>query len=696
MSKIQIQINTKQRLMLYAILSSGGHMTMKNISEKTGFSVRVIRYNMPAVVSWLHNEGVETESHPGHGYEFGFTQTAARKLLEMLDESSDHVLSLTRDQRLRVELLDLLVADKAVSFQTLAENEGISRSTVAADTVRMEEWLKRFNLELVKTPNRGTCVSGSELFRRCALIELIRKEIGLVRYYALWMKRLNSLCGERSTPKMMESYFAGLELSRCYPYIDFIEKGMGLRLALYSRIEIVLYLAITVEYLRNQCVLVGKESSFDHSLFEVEPGIETAISDALMNRISRDFGLETGGYERNYMAVMLLLSKWDNEDVNISSKDEYTGEKIYNISYDAWYCADRITAACANHIHPLLETDETLVMNLARHFHTVFNQINYGYPIFNENLALILREYPEVFRSVNSEISVIEEQIHHRIPPEEIGYIVMYMVSSLNKLQTEKQFRIPVVIIGDGIRTRTVFLKDRLQLFFPSMDVIAVINGFPEDESILAKAALILSLIPGIEASVPVIEVSPFLTQNEIRIVQNWRIEYEEKNRETLLKPTRMPDLIDLLHPENIIIGAEASDWQDVIRQAAAPLETQKLIDPSYCGAMIRVTEQYGPYTTSAPGVVLLNARPNDGVNKLCMSMLILAHPVDFGASLNISIAFVLGASDNHSHLNALYQLSKVCEQEDAVDRLKKCRRTSEVLREIWLSSNGISLEGLM
>ncbi len=696
MGKIQIQINTKQRNMLYAILSSGGHMTMREISEAAGLSVRVVRYNMPSVINWLQNEGVETESFPGHGYEFGFTQMTAKKLLGTLDESSDHVLSLTREQRLRIELLDLLSSEKAMSFQTLAENEGISRSTVVADTVRMEEWLSRFNLRLIKTPNRGTRAAGSELFRRCALIELIRKEIGMVRYYAVWMKRVSTLCGDRTAPKIVENYLGTLELDRCYPYIDFIEKGMGLRLALYSRVEIVIYLALMLKYVRDPGSGKEKSSSFDHQLYAVEPGVETEISDALMNRISRDFGVEPGAYERNFMAVMLLLSKWDNEDVLISSKDEYTGEKIYNISHDAWYCADRITAACANHIHPLLQTDEALVMNLARHFHTVFNQINYGYPIFNENLGMILQEYPEIFRSVNSEISVIEDQIRHRIPPEEIGYIVMYMVSSLNKLQTEKHFRIPVVIIGDGIRTRTIFLRDRLQLFFPSMEVIAVVNGFPEDESILEKAALILSLIPGIEASSPVIEISPFLTRNEIRIVQNWLIEYEERNRETLLKPARMPDLIDLLHPENIIFGKKAADWKDVIRMAAAPLEEQKLIDPSYCRAMIRLTEEYGPYTTLAPGVILLNARPNDGVNKLCMSMLILDRPVDFGQSLNISIAFVLGASDNHSHLNALFQLSKICEQEEFISGLKKCTRTSEALRAIWLYSNGISLEGLM
>ena len=244
MSAIQIRINTRQRSILYAILNSNGHMTLKEIGEKTGFSVRIVRYNMPVVIGWLQNAGIATEAHPGHGYEFGFTRAAAQTLLESLDAVSDHALNLTREQRLRIELMDLLLAEKQVSFQTLAANEGISRSTVVTDTAQLEDWLKRFNLELVKTPNRGTTVRGNELFRRCALIELIRKEIGMVKYYGIWKDQPDSLeCGV-TMPKAASAYLEALDLRQCYSCVDFIEKGMGLRLALFSRVEIVLYLAI--------------------------------------------------------------------------------------------------------------------------------------------------------------------------------------------------------------------------------------------------------------------------------------------------------------------------------------------------------------------------------------------------------------------------------------------------------------------
>ncbi len=696
MAKIQIRVNTRQRNILYAVLNSGGHISMKEIAEKTGLSARVVRYNMPAVLNWLDNEGVRSEAIPGHGYEFAFTLADAGKMISLLDAENDQVLNLTRDQRLRVELLELLTAEKPVSFQTMADNEGISRSTVVMDTAQMEAWLKKYQLTLVRMPNRGTYVTGSELFRRCALIQLIRDEAGLYNYYAVWIKRKGIFSANRSVPRKFSTFLEQLELDRCYGYIDFIEIGMGMRLALFSRIEIMLYLAILLNHLRDRQTGRSTGSLFDSRPFEVEEGIETEISRALVNRISRDHGFEIDDAEQNFLAVMLLFSKWDNEDVIISGRNEYPGENSYMISHEAVNCADLITAACANQIHPLLQTDEELIMNLARHFHTVFHQIQYGYPIINDDLPLILKEYPEIFRSVNSEISLIEEQIHHEIPPEEIGYIVMYMVSALNKLQTEKHFRISVVILGDGIRTKTIFLKDRLQLFFPTMEVIAMINGLPEDESILDRADLVISLLPGVRLDKPVLEVSPFLTQNEIRVVQNRIIEFEEKSRALLMEPVRMPDLIDLLRPENIILGANASGWEDVIRLAAKPLEDQKLIKPAFSDAMIRITREYGPYTTLAPGVVLLNARPKDGVNRLCMSMLLLEHPVEFDASLSINIAFVLGASDNHSHLNALFQLSKICEQKSFIAGLKKCTRSAEVLRLIWVYSSDISLTKLM
>lgn len=692
MSKIQFSINTRQRSIIHAILESDSHLTLKEIAEKTQLSVRIVRYNMDTILAWFRNEGIEIDARPGYGYSFFMLDEKRQKLLDNLQSEADQPISLTRKQRHRLALLELLIADKPLSFQFLAANGGISRSTVVTDTANMQGWLEKYKLTLVKTPNKGTYIEGAEFMRRNAMIDLTREEIGLVKFYALWIQNSIDQVLDRSLPNMIEDFLKSLPLTECHKYVRQIEKEMGLQLSIFSRAAVLLYLAISIRSLQTRHSVEKRKNTFTKEIIDVEPCIELDIAKHVTQEIESDFSIRMDTYEVNCLAACLLFGKWDNEEELLDGSNVYTGERCYNISHNAIFCADMITAACASQLHPLLQTDEELVMNLARHFHTIFNQLKYEYPIINEDLPAVLRDYPEIFRIVNSEVSVIEDQINQKLPPEEIGYISMYMIAALNKLQTIREFKITVIILGDGIRTKSIFLKDRLQLMFPTLEVISLVNGYPEDESILEKADLILSLIPGVFLKTPVIEVTPSLSQNEIRTIQNWIIEYEEQNRHKLLSPTKKPDLIDLLLPENIILNAEANTWQDVIRLAAGPLEEKNLIKPEFCNAMIRITEEYGAYTLLAPGVVLLNARPNDGVNKLCMSMLTLEHPVDFGEESNISIAFVLGASDNHTHLNALYQLSQICNNTEFITSLQKCSRTSEVIREIWRNAANYNL----
>ncbi len=692
MSKIQFSINTRQRSIIHAILESDSHLTLKEIAEKTQLSVRIVRYNMDTILAWFRNEGIEIDARPGYGYSFFMLDEKRQKLLDNLQSEADQPISLTRKQRHRLALLELLIADKPLSFQFLAANGGISRSTVVTDTANMQGWLEKYKLTLVKTPNKGTYIEGAEFMRRNAMIDLTREEIGLVKFYALWIQNSIDQVLDRSLPNMIEDFLKSLPLTECHKYVRQIEKEMGLQLSIFSRAAVLLYLAISIRSLQTRFSAEKRKNTFTKEIIDVEPCIELDIAKHVTQEIESDFSIRMDTYEVNCLAACLLFGKWDNEEELLDGSNVYTGERCYNISHNAIFCADMITAACASQLHPLLQTDEELVMNLARHFHTIFNQLKYEYPIINEDLPAVLRDYPEIFRIVNSEVSVIEDQINQKLPPEEIGYISMYMIAALNKLQTIREFKITVIILGDGIRTKSIFLKDRLQLMFPTLEVISLVNGYPEDESILEKADLILSLIPGVFLKTPVIEVTPSLSQNEIRTIQNWIIEYEEQNRHKLLSPTKKPDLIDLLLPENIILNAEANTWQDVIRLAAGPLEEKNLIKPEFCNAMIRITEEYGAYTLLAPGVVLLNARPNDGVNKLCMSMLTLEHPVDFGEESNISIAFVLGASDNHTHLNALYQLSQICNNTEFITSLQKCSRTSEVIREIWRNAANYNL----
>ncbi len=69
-----------------------------------------------------------------------------------------------------------------------------------------------------------------------------------------------------------------------------------------------------------------------------------------------------------------------------------------------------------------------------------------------------------------------------------------------------------------------------------------------------------------------------------------------------------------------------------------------------------------GTYAVIAPGIVLLHARPEDGVLKPGLAMVTLSTPVNFGHTENdpVDLVFALAATDKTSHLQGLQELAQL------------------------------------
>lgn len=143
--------------------------------------------------------------------------------------------------------------------------------------------------------------------------------------------------------------------------------------------------------------------------------------------------------------------------------------------------------------------------------------------------------------------------------------------------------------------------------------------------------------------------------------------------------------LADLLTERTVRVGVEARDWQEVVDIAGRLLLDDGSIEPSYIDAMREVIQSLGPYVVIAPGVALLHGRPQHGVKRICMSLVVLKTPVEFGHPENdpVTLAFALGGVDERSHLDALAQLATLLSDEEAASRLRSARSVEEVLEVV-------------
>lgn len=139
--------------------------------------------------------------------------------------------------------------------------------------------------------------------------------------------------------------------------------------------------------------------------------------------------------------------------------------------------------------------------------------------------------------------------------------------------------------------------------------------------------------------------------------------------------------LIDILAKQSIILEEPAANWQDAVRSAGKYMLAVHGIEDRYITAMIDAVKNIGPYMVIAPGIAIAHARPEDGVKKICMSVVRLKEPVEFGSKNNdpVDLVFGLAALDHDAHIGALRDLATLLQDKGAVEKIRKAQSVDEV-----------------
>lgn len=143
--------------------------------------------------------------------------------------------------------------------------------------------------------------------------------------------------------------------------------------------------------------------------------------------------------------------------------------------------------------------------------------------------------------------------------------------------------------------------------------------------------------------------------------------------------------LKNLLTEDVIKLNIECSNWEEGIKSGTALLIKKKCIEKSYEDAIIESFKKFGPYMVIAPGVVLSHARPENGVNKISLSLITLKNPVNFGNELNdpVKLIITLAAVDNEKHLNVLKELMELFMDNNDLDLILNTDSSEQVIRII-------------
>lgn len=133
-----------------------------------------------------------------------------------------------------------------------------------------------------------------------------------------------------------------------------------------------------------------------------------------------------------------------------------------------------------------------------------------------------------------------------------------------------------------------------------------------------------------------------------------------------------MDKIIDM---DNIQINKKATDWENAIKIAGAPLVNCGSIKEEYITQMIDSVKTLGPYIVIMPYFALAHAAPSNSVIKSDISIATFSDGINFNTENDpVKIVLCLACVDKTSHLSKMQRLATLLMDETMIDKICDCK----------------------
>lgn len=138
--------------------------------------------------------------------------------------------------------------------------------------------------------------------------------------------------------------------------------------------------------------------------------------------------------------------------------------------------------------------------------------------------------------------------------------------------------------------------------------------------------------------------------------------------------------LADMLKTKNIQIRERVEDWREAIRLSLKPLIVDGYVEGRYADAIMKSTEQLGPYYVLSEDIALIHGRPEDGVIEKQLAVTLLREPVLFdGCSYPVRLLIALAAEDADSHIDVMKVLSTIFMDKEKIKALIQAEKAEQI-----------------
>lgn len=541
-----MSVSSRQRAILNILLTEAQAITIKDVADRVEVSTRTVHRELTDIEPLLEKYQLELIKKSGIGVVIDGDEEQKEELrLSLFNQTSVEYLP---EERKLLMLCQLLEAKEPIKLIALAYDLKVTTATISYDLDEIENWLNKYGLTLVRRRGYGVELCGAESAKRKVMSALIAEHLdefellGVLKenIHSKSTKNINTVSErllnliEKEKLIMIEDSLRNLEQELPYPLAD------------SSFIGLVIHLALAIERIEK-----GEEITFDEEHLKGIRGTpEFQVAEVIIQRLRSIFQMDIPDSEIGYITMHLRGAKLRNSyDDWFEFKNLELTTKVHKM---IGYCEEKLDVS--------FHEDATLIQGLLTHIEPALFRIKKNMNIRNPLLEEIKARYSNLFQVLKEAVEETFSDL--TVPDAEVGYLVMHIGASLERMgqANQQQYR-ALVVCSSGIGSSKI-LSSRIEKELPYIALAKNISLFDIDKVPKQDYDFIISTVSLSLAKKEYVLVTPLLTKEDIH------------NINIFLRDIAYPQQTKASEPLNSdsLLG-ELKDWQTYIAHSLSIIE---------------------------------------------------------------------------------------------------------------------------
>ncbi|AZB41315.1 transcription antiterminator [Bacillus sp. FJAT-42376] len=484
-------VTAREKAMIELIIKTSGKHTAHSIAAFLHVSVRTVQRDLKNIEQILKKFELTLVKSPDKGLSISGKNEQIFKLIQTMVNIK--LIDITAEERKLLLLIYLMEEKEAIKLGPLANDLGISVTTLAAYLDELSGWLNSFGIELSRKKGVGVELIAREDSKRKALASFFLMYFSEELIESIF--RLNDWQAENQ--KVLH-YFEPNYLKKAEEQVS--AQNKDLKLADSAYIALIVHICITVQRHKSGFKLTdGEEDSYVREYEEYQKMQE--VSKAFENA----FAIQLNEAEVRYLSVI-----WRGSSVQAA-------EEFYYDSVMVGRSIKRMIQSVSEKLNLDLTSDFSLFQGLFAHMEPSLFRIKQGLASFNPLTEDIKKKYPVLYMAVSQSLEQEFSEIY--FPEDEVAYIVLHFGSALELRKEDLSIR-ALVVCPTGIGTSKM-LASRIKKEMAEISSIEIASLKEIQELNLQEYDLVISTVR-LPFEQNYVLVNPLLREEDIESIRHF------------------------------------------------------------------------------------------------------------------------------------------------------------------------------